>query len=86
MLQMDLTLFDPNASQTSKIVPCDDNFCTSTYEGEIDGCNKEMACPYSITYGDGSTTTGTYVKDLLTFNKLSGNNQTAPETSSVVFG
>ncbi|XP_045797178.1 uncharacterized protein LOC123891364 [Trifolium pratense] len=46
-----------------------------------------MSCPYSITYGDGSTTAGSFVNDSLTFNQVNGNlHNNAAENSSVVFG
>ncbi|XP_004492847.1 aspartic proteinase 39 [Cicer arietinum] len=85
-LGMDLTLYDPNDSNTSNVVSCDDDFCTSTYDGPISGCKQDMSCPYSITYGDGSTTSGSYVKDSLTFDRVNGNLHTVPENGSVVFG
>ncbi|CAK8542528.1 unnamed protein product [Lathyrus sativus] len=85
-LGMDLTLYNPKTSQTASVVPCDDEFCTSTYDGPISGCKQEMSCPYGITYGDGSTTSGSYVKDSLTFSRISGNLQISPENSSVIFG
>ncbi|RDY07829.1 Aspartic proteinase-like protein 2, partial [Mucuna pruriens] len=85
-IRMDLNLYDPNESHTSQVIPCDHEFCTSTYDGPISGCTKEMSCPYSITYGDGSTTTGSYVKDYLTFDKVIGNLQTGPENSTAIFG
>ncbi|KAG4925675.1 hypothetical protein JHK82_051499 [Glycine max] len=85
-LGMDLTLYDPNLSKTSKAVPCDDEFCTSTYDGQISGCTKGMSCPYSITYGDGSTTSGSYIKDDLTFDRVVGDLRTVPDNTSVIFG
>ncbi|CAI8613283.1 unnamed protein product [Vicia faba] len=85
-LGMDLTLYNPKASITASVVPCDDEFCTSAYDGPISGCKKEMSCPYGITYGDGSTTSGSYVKDALTFDRISGNLNTTPDNSSVIFG
>lgn len=86
MLQMDLTLYDPNGSKTSNAVPCGDGFCTDTYSGPISGCKQDMSCPYSITYGDGSTTSGSFVNDSLTFDEVSGNLHTKPDNSSVIFG
>lgn len=86
ILQMELTLYDPNDSKASGVVPCDDKFCISTYDGQISGCKKDMSCPYSITYGDGSTTSGSFMKDLLTFNRVNGNLHTSPDNSSVIFG
>ncbi|TKY45792.1 Aspartic proteinase protein 2 [Spatholobus suberectus] len=85
-LGMDLTLYDPKESKTSYMVPCDDKFCTTTYSGPISNCNKDMSCPYSISYGDGSMTSGSYVKDYLTFNRVSGDLHTVSDNSSVIFG
>ncbi|CAJ1823347.1 unnamed protein product [Sphenostylis stenocarpa] len=85
-LGMDLTLYDPQLSDTSYVIGCDHEFCTSTYEGPISGCTKEMSCPYSITYGDGSTTTGSYIQDYLTFDRANGDHRTVPDNSSVIFG
>ncbi|AES80408.1 eukaryotic aspartyl protease family protein [Medicago truncatula] len=85
-LGMDLTLYDPNGSKTSNAVPCGDGFCTDTYSGPISGCKQDMSCPYSITYGDGSTTSGSFVNDSLTFDEVSGNLHTKPDNSSVIFG
>ncbi|XP_061351181.1 aspartic proteinase 36 [Gastrolobium bilobum] len=85
-LGMDLTLYDPNDSKTSNVVSCEDDFCTSTYDGPVSGCKQDMSCPYGITYGDGSTTSGSFVKDYLTFNQVNGNLRTVPKNSSVIFG
>ncbi|WVZ07147.1 hypothetical protein V8G54_020493 [Vigna mungo] len=85
-LGMDLTLYDPAQSTTSTLVGCNDDFCTSTYNGPISGCSRDMACPYSITYGDGSTTTGSYIKDYITFNQANGDLKTVPDNSTVIFG
>jgi len=84
--QMDLTLYDPKGSHTSELISCDHEFCSSTYDGPIPGCKAETPCPYSITYGDGSATTGYYVRDYLTFDRINGNLHTAPQNSSIIFG
>lgn len=86
VLQIDLTLYDPKSSKTSDLVSCDDDFCSDTYDGPIAGCKPDMVCPYSVTYGDGSATTGYFVKDYLTFNKVNGNLHSAPANSTVIFG
>lgn len=86
MLQMDLSLYDPKESKTSNAVPCDSDFCTSTYGGPLSNCKQDMSCTYGITYGDGSTTSGNFVKDYLTFSKVNGNLHTVPDNSSVIFG
>jgi hypothetical protein len=84
--QMDLTLYDAKGSHTSEIISCDQEFCSSTYDGPIPGCKAETPCPYSITYGDGSATTGYYVRDYLNFDFVNGNLHTAPQNSSIIFG
>ncbi|KAF1879164.1 hypothetical protein Lal_00047836 [Lupinus albus] len=83
---IELTLYDPKDSKTSDLVYCDQEFCTSTYDGPIPGCKSDTQCPYSITYGDGSATKGYYVKDNLTFNRVYGNLHTTPQNSSIIFG
>ncbi|KAJ1409296.1 Xylanase inhibitor, C-terminal [Sesbania bispinosa] len=85
-LGIDLTLYNPKDSKTSELISCDHQFCSTTYDGPIPGCKAEIPCPYSITYGDGSATSGYYVKDSLTFNRVTGNRQTAPQNSSIIFG
>ncbi|RZB45174.1 Aspartic proteinase-like protein 2 isoform C [Glycine soja] len=85
-LGIDLTLYDPKGSETSDVVSCDQDFCSATFDGPIPGCKSEIPCPYSITYGDGSATTGYYVQDYLTYNRINGNLRTSPQNSSIIFG
>lgn len=84
--QIELTLYDPKGSSSSKLVTCDQDFCTSTYDGPLPGCRGELLCQYNVVYGDGSTTAGYFVKDTVYFNKVSGNYQTQSENGSVIFG
>lgn len=85
MLQMDLTLYDPSESRTSKVVPCDSEFCTATSTDS--NCTKGESCPYEIKYGDGSSTTGSFVKDILTFDQVDGDLHDVPDNSTdVIFG
>lgn len=86
ILQIELTLYDPKSSQTSDLVSCDEGFCSDTYDGPIAGCKPDVPCPYSVTYGDGSSTTGYFVKDYLTFNQVNGNLHSSPANSTVIFG
>lgn len=85
-LQIELTLYDPKVSRTGTLVTCDQEFCTSMYDGQISGCRPELLCNYNVVYGDGSSTAGYFVKDTLQFNQVTGNFQTAPMNGSVIFG
>lgn len=83
---MKLILYDPKRSSTSKLVTCDQEFCTSTYNGRLPGCRPELPCQYDIVYGDGSSTAGYFVKDTVHFDRVTGNHQTSSLIGSVVFG
>ncbi|KAJ4838776.1 hypothetical protein Tsubulata_033751 [Turnera subulata] len=85
-LGMKLTLYDPGSSASSSRVTCADEFCTMTYNGEVSGCTKEEPCNYQVKYGDGSSTTGFFVRDTLQFDRVVGNYQTAAANGTVSFG
>ena len=84
--QIDLTLYDPKASATGEMVTCDQDFCTAAAQGPIPGCTSNLNCVYSTVYGDGSSSTGYFVRDVVQYNQVSGNLQTTPANGSVVFG
>lgn len=86
-----LTLYDRKSSSTSKLVACDDEFCSSTYtssskQRQIPNCKPNMQCQYNIAYGDGSTSAGYFVKDDVQFQEATGNFQTSSTNGSVIFG
>ncbi|CAM0905032.1 unnamed protein product [Alopecurus aequalis] len=85
-LGIDLMLYDPNGSSSGSTVSCEDGFCAATYGGKLPGCTKTLPCEYSVTYGDGSSTTGYFVNDSLQYNQVSGDGQTRNANASVVFG
>jgi len=85
-LGIELTLFDPKSSSTSSLVTCDQAFCTSTYDGPLPGCRPELLCQYNVVYGDGSSTSGYFVKDNIQLQQVTGNFQAAPANGSVIFG
>ncbi|KAI4350173.1 hypothetical protein L6164_010682 [Bauhinia variegata] len=85
-LKIELILYDPKSSNTSHLVSCNDDFCTSTYNGPVNGCKPGMGCEFSVVYGDGSGTAGYFVRDYLTFDQVNGNLQTTPGNSNVIFG
>ena len=86
-LQIELTLYDPTGSASGRGVTCGQEFCLSTYGGAAHSCPTPASpCLYSITYGDGSSTTGFYVTDVLQYNQVSGNGQTGLANTSITFG
>uniref|UniRef100_A0A0E0KP40 Peptidase A1 domain-containing protein n=1 Tax=Oryza punctata TaxID=4537 RepID=A0A0E0KP40_ORYPU len=85
-LGLELTLYDPKDSSTGSKVSCDQGFCAATYGGLLPGCTASLPCEYSVTYGDGSSTTGYFVSDLLQFDQVSGDGRTRPANSTVTFG
>ncbi|XP_006653274.2 aspartic proteinase 36 isoform X2 [Oryza brachyantha] len=85
-LGLELTLYDPKDSSTGNMISCDQGFCSATYGGLLPGCTTSLPCEYSVMYGDGSSTTGFFVSDLLQFDQVSGDGQTRPANSSVTFG
>ncbi|KAG7029946.1 Aspartic proteinase-like protein 2 [Cucurbita argyrosperma subsp. argyrosperma] len=85
-LGIELTLYNPSSSSTSNLVTCGQDFCTSTYDGPIPGCRPELLCEYKVAYGDGSSTTGYFVKDHVVLDRVTGNFQTESTNGSIVFG
>ncbi|XVE90617.1 hypothetical protein DITRI_Ditri20bG0092100 [Diplodiscus trichospermus] len=85
-LGIELTLYDPERSSTSSLVYCDQDFCTSTYDGPLPGCKSNLQCQYNVVYGDGSSTSGYFVKDAIEVQQVTGNLQTASTNGTVVFG
>ncbi|TVU13104.1 hypothetical protein EJB05_46780, partial [Eragrostis curvula] len=66
-------LFDPAKSSTYSAVPCGSAACRSLGDDlAAGGCSGHRACRFSVTYGDGSNTTGTYSADKLTLSSSSG--------------
>lgn len=85
-LGVELKLYDPSASTTSKLLTCADDFCSSTQSGPLPGCTPDILCEYTVTYGDGSSSVGYFVKDFLKFDRVAGNFVTASANTSVTFG
>ncbi|KAK6911129.1 Xylanase inhibitor, N-terminal [Dillenia turbinata] len=84
---VELTQYNPQRSTTSELITCDQEFCISQFEGQpLPGCTAKEACPYRVTYGDGSTTTGYYVQDYIHFVRVSNSNQTQDAKGTAVFG
>lgn len=85
-LGMKLTLYDPSSSSSASRVYCNDDFCTSTYNGQLPGCRNNVACNYNVVYGDGSSTSGFFIKDTVHFERVTGNLQTSSTNGTVIFG
>lgn len=85
-IQVDLTLYDPSKSSTSQVINCDNDFCTSVSNGPVPGCAPGLHCAYQLSYGDGSTTAGYFVKDIVQYDRVSGNRETTPANSTIVLG
>jgi hypothetical protein len=85
-LGIELSLYDPKGSASGRLVTCDQDFCSGAFNLPSSDCKAGMLCQYSVTYGDGSSTSGYFVKDFVQFDRVSSNLQTTSMNSSVVFG
>ncbi|KAI4344985.1 hypothetical protein L6164_012155 [Bauhinia variegata] len=85
-LGMDLTLYDIKESSSGKLVPCDEDFCKLVNGGLLSGCNANITCPYLEIYGDGSSTAGYFIKDIVLYEQVAGDLKTASANGSVIFG
>jgi hypothetical protein len=83
-LGVELRLYDPKGSTTGTLVTCDQDFCIETFSPT--GCKVGSMCQYGVTYGDGSSSVGYFVKDNIQLDRASGNLQTTPMNGSVAFG
>lgn len=68
------------------MVSCEESFCSSTYGGDLPGCRSDLPCQYSVLYGDGSSTTGFFVTDVVHYNQVIGDSLTRTANASVTFG
>ncbi|KAJ4787961.1 Eukaryotic aspartyl protease family protein [Rhynchospora pubera] len=86
-LGIELTLYDPKGSQSGTLVTCEESFCLSAFGGDVPGCtSSNTPCQYSVLYGDGSSTMGYFVTDLVQYNQVTGNSATRTANASVTFG
>ncbi|KAI3853712.1 hypothetical protein MKW98_025229 [Papaver atlanticum] len=67
-----LNYYDPKLSSTSSLVPC--------------SSSSNKVCGYNIGYGDGSTSTGYFVRDIIGYDQISGDFQTTIRNADVSFG
>ncbi|KAJ1696995.1 hypothetical protein LUZ63_005507 [Rhynchospora breviuscula] len=85
-LGVELTLYDLRSSQSGTMVSCEGSFCSSNYGGDLPGCTANLPCQYSVLYGDGSSTTGYFVTDVVQYNQVAGDSLTRASNASVTFG
>lgn len=83
---LELTLFNPADSLTGELVHCDDQFCTQLNRGPVSDCVTNMSCIYTELYGDGSFSIGYFVKDVVIYDRVSGDLETKSANGSVIFG
>ncbi|WVZ08800.1 hypothetical protein V8G54_022146 [Vigna mungo] len=83
---MDLTLYDIKESSSGQSVPCDQQFCKEVNGGLLSGCTTNITCPYLEIYGDGSSTAGDFVKDIVLYEQVSGDLKTDSANGSIIFG
>ncbi|CAH2055272.1 unnamed protein product [Thlaspi arvense] len=81
---VELTPYDADASSTAKSVPCSDTFCS--YVNQRSECYSGSTCQYVIQYGDGSSTNGYLVRDVMHLDLVTGNRQTGSTNGSIIFG
>ncbi|KAJ8422496.1 hypothetical protein Cgig2_003506 [Carnegiea gigantea] len=83
---IELTLYDPRDSSTAKKVSCDQPFCMEVNGGPFPGCKANFSCTYAEFYGDGSSSTGYFVKDMVHYDQVSGDLQTTTANGTISFG
>ncbi|XAR48775.1 Nepenthesin [Bertholletia excelsa] len=83
---LELTLYNPEDSLTGKLVPCNHEFCLEINGGQVSGCTANISCLYTEVYGDGSFSIGYFVKDVVQYDRVSGDLQTSSANGSVIFG
>lgn len=83
---LELTLYNPEASVTGQLVHCNDEFCTELNRGPVSDCVANMSCIYTELYGDGSFSIGYFVKDVVIYDRVSGDLKTKSTNGSVIFG
>lgn len=80
-----LTTYDPSRSSTDGALSCRDSNCGAALGSNEVSCTSAGYCAYSTTYGDGSSTQGYFIQDVMTFQEIHNNTQ-VNGTASVYFG
>ncbi|KAH0685827.1 hypothetical protein KY285_016385 [Solanum tuberosum] len=85
-LGIEMAQYNLQASTSGKSVTCDQDVCATMFEATSSDCKVGKPCEYMVTYGDGSTTGGYFVKDNIYLDQVSGDNKTSPLQGNVAFG
>ncbi|KAL2482242.1 Eukaryotic aspartyl protease family protein [Forsythia ovata] len=88
-LKLPLKKYNRMASSTGKEVTCDQEFCSAASAAihvPNSNCRGGRTCNYSVSYGDGSTIEGYFVRDYIRLDEVSGNLQTTTMDGSIAFG
>ncbi|KAL2634528.1 hypothetical protein R1flu_006007 [Riccia fluitans] len=84
-LNVPLNLYDLLETSTGKNVSCLSSECKTLASISASRC-VDKSCYYGFGYGDGSTTMGYLVEDVLTFSTIVGNDTVKNATANIVFG
>ncbi|XP_010678211.1 aspartic proteinase 36 isoform X1 [Beta vulgaris subsp. vulgaris] len=83
---IELTLYDPKDSLTAQNVSCDEPFCLEVNGGPFQVCKANESCSFAEFYGDGSSSTGYFMQDIVHYDQVSGDLQTTTANGSISFG
>ncbi|XP_022961001.1 aspartic proteinase-like protein 2 [Cucurbita moschata] len=83
---VELQLYDPKGSSTAGLITCDEPFCLAMHKSVTEGCRPDVPCEYKIIYGDGSATSGYFVKDHVQLQRVVGKHKTTATNGSIIFG
>lgn len=78
--------YDLQASTTGKFITCEQDVCTTMFDAASSECKVGKPCEYLVTYGDGSSTGGYFVKDNIYLDQVSGDYKTSSLQGTVAFG
>lgn len=88
-MQITLQHYDPSLSTTGKALACADANCDVASNGAGNGActtvGSTRACAYLAQYGDGSSTKGYFINDVLTF-RTADNSTNGNSTANVYLG
>lgn len=81
-----MTQYNLQASTSGKSITCEQDVCTAMFETTSSDCKVGKPCEYMVTYGDGSSSGGYFVKDNIYLDQVSGDYKTSPLQGNIAFG